>query len=283
MTIALLGRKESTWLAAVAVRCDGDWARLELESALHAGRTTVDGARVTWDGFALHEAEAVLVERAVFAWPQPGAARSGHSPRAEREARALLLSALWTVAESVPVIPHPRHAHLCVAPALALELCARAGLPAHPWTIGPRRPGADDRVWLDVAGRDLRYEPREPELGEPAFTPEPFAGPVWTVLAIDQAVLGARRHADATAWCAGRTESLLSAVELPPAVEGLARRALAATGLPWLELALRPDGDAPALVHLTPDPDLGRWDQDLAGAASQAAVALLESKLGVPR
>ncbi len=283
MTIALLGRMDSDWLGAVAARCGFECARLDLESALHRGRTTLDGPRVEWDGFDLRQADAVLVERGVFAWPQPGNARAGLSARAEREARALLLSALWTAAESVPVIPHPRHAHLCVAPALALERCERAAIPVHPWTIGARPPRGDGRVWLDVGGRDLRYEPREPEPGEPGFSPEAFAGPLWTLLAFDGVVLGARRHVDAAAWQAGAVEGVLPGDEVPDALARLARGALEQLELPWLELALRPDPDAPTLVHLLPDADLGRWDLDLNGAASRAAATLLESKIGVPR
>lgn len=283
MTIALLGRMDSVWLGAVAVRCGADCVRLDLESALRGGRTSVDGPRVEWDGFNLHQADAVLVEPSVFAWPQPGAGRAGLSPRGEREARALLLSALWAAAETVPVIPHPRLALLSVTPVLALERCARTGIPVHPWTIGSRPSHKDGRVWLDAVGRDLRYEPWEPEPGEPGFSPEPFAGPIWTLLAFDGAVLGARLHSDVDAWRVGAVAEVLPADRVPEPIVRLGNQTLELLELPWLELALRPGPEAPTLVHVHPGADLGAWDLCLGGAASRAATALLESKTGVPR
>lgn len=283
MTIALVGRRESTWLSAVAERCVRECVVLELESVLRGGALTVDGGRVHWDGFDLHTADAVLLERAVFAWPQPGSGRDGLSPQAEREARALLLSALRIAAETSPVLEHPRHAHLAVAPALALDQCARAGSKVHPWSLVAARPPGDDRIWLDPGGPELRYAPRAPEPGEPAFAPEPFTGELLTVLVIDGQAVGARRHADAAAWKADVHEALVCGPEVPLRAAQAAIQAQRALGLTWAEVALRDAESEHSIVHMVPDAELGRWDSELSGAASTALAALLESRIGTPR
>src|SRR5687767_14125047 len=98
MTIAILGKRTSRWIDAVAASCRSECARFDLDAALAGGALCIDDERVLWDGFDLSAAEAVLVERPVFSWPQPGLGERGISPHAEREARALLVSCLHALA-----------------------------------------------------------------------------------------------------------------------------------------------------------------------------------------
>lgn len=283
MTIALVGREDSRWLRAVEDRCGRECAVLELESVLRGGALTVAEGRVDWDGFALHEADAVLVERAIFAWPQPGVGREGLSPHGEREARALLQSALLCAAQSVPVLEDPRLAHLAIAPALGLERCARAGCAVHPWSLVSHRPDGDERLWSDPGGRELRYEPRAPQVGGPALAPEPFEGEVSELLVVDGQVLAARRYGDPLAWRAAEPEALVPAPEIPAGAAQAAVAAQRALGLAWVEVALRDVRADYTLLHLVPDSDLGRWDGEFSGTISDAIAALLESRTAIPR
>ena len=234
MTIALIGRRGSRWIEAVAARCRGKIALLELEAALE-GALTLDGERVEWDGFDATSAEVALVERAVFSWPQPGLGLGDRSPQAEREARALLVSALNVLALRVRVLDPPESAYLAVAPLAALDACARAGLAVHPWTLVAHRPEGGERIWLDPGGNDVELElaPRTPRAGAPAWSPEPepepepgpeaepegdgarFEGAVLSLLTIGGELVAARRYAAPESWGAGEPDALLAPSETP--------------------------------------------------------------------
>lgn len=284
--IAWLTRSTTGSLAS-ALAGTPDLRTLDLDAPLSGGEVTIDPRRVTWQGVDLCEAEAVVVERPGFAWPQarvrastdttnpPGAA-------SERDGRALALCALYVAAERTRVLDHPSCAHYAAAPLLALDRCAAAGLAIHPWRMvalrpsDPRtpepRPSEEGRIWLDLAGSDAWSAPGEPAPGEPGWSPEPFDGPVLSLLTVGGAVAGAKRYASAQAWSTGVEFDVASAGELDLA---LALGAASALEVSWLQADLVLDGTRPSLLSLAVGPALERWDHDLDGAVAAAFRAWL--------
>jgi hypothetical protein len=275
MKIALLGLSASPLLDRVADRCGGECVQLDLRTAWRGGELTVDAGRVLWDGCDLTAMDALLVERPLFAWPQPGSGAEGLSPHAEREARALTLSALHTAAESVRTLDPPSAAELAVAPVLALERCARAGLRVRPWDLVPERPAGQERIWLDPAGSDPWLEPRHPDPGEPAFGPEPFDGPVLSLLAVGAELVAALRFDSAGDWALGRGAIGWHPGEIPPEARALALAAREALGLSWLRTDLFPRASGAELLRVVAGPDLCSFGPESETAVASALTALL--------
>src|SRR5690606_38935099 len=200
-------------------------------------------------------------------------------------------AALLTVSRSVPVLDDPRRAHFAVAPLLALDVLAAAGLAVQRWDLVAERPAHDTsgRVWMDPTGPDLVHEARSPGSGEPAWSPEPFEGELITVLAVGGEPVGARRHASLAARRAGEHDGLLRPEELPGLAAELARRAQRTLGVSSLEVDRRAGEAAagesapPAIVQVVAGPDLDRWDQDLEGNVAAAIAALLQTRIETPR
>jgi hypothetical protein len=266
-------------LESIAQNAAGEAHFLDLDAALRGGEVVVEPARVLWQGVDLTRADAVLVERPVFAWPQPTIVKGSSPLASEREARALTLSALYAAAETTAVVQRPHSAHLAVAPLSALDACARAGLAVRAWkSVDALDDSSDARVWLDPAGADLWYEPQSPTRGEPAWSPEPFDGAVLSLLVVGRQVAAARRFADAHAW--RERDALPSAQPVAsPAARELALRATLALELSWLQVdLLEVDGGA-QLLSVAAGPDLSAWDRDSNGAIAAALGSLLDDEV----
>ncbi len=247
---------------------------LDLDSALQGASLTIDDERVLWNGFELLSAQAVLLERPVFAWPQPGVGAAGLAPQAAREGRSLIVSALHTVARSVRMLDPPESADVAVAPLIALDRCADLGLAVQPWELVAQRPNEDGRAWFDPAGGDHWLASAAPAVGEPAWSPQPFTGEVLSVLTIGAEVVGARRFSDAAAWNAGKPEERIAPGELTASDRDTALAAQRALGLSWLQTDLVQLPHT-AILRLHPGVDLGPWEHDMEGGPSTALVKLL--------
>jgi len=272
--------------------------RLELDAPMDGGSVTVEVGSVRWQGVELLEAGVVLLERPVFPWPQPQTlAEEGWRLGDDRGPRSLGLSAILSVALTRPVVNSPAAAHLAVAPTIALDRLAQAGLAVHPWRLGPAPGGpvAAGAAVVDAAGRDRWHEPRVPREGQPAVLIEPLAGcdtgeaEVLQLLVLGGRVAGALAYPDPGAWStgtAGRTidgETVSRTLDRP---EALAVQAAAGLGLDMAAIALShvpgssddpgADGDIPPTVMwVDAGPDLASWDRALDGRAAAALAAHL--------
>lgn len=276
MTIALVGGKGSRLLAGIAASLRSECVEIDLSSALRGGELSLDEGRLVWDGFDLFQARAVFLERPPFAWPQAGLAGQSLSARAEREARALTVSALHALADAVRVVDAPAVAHLAVAPLAALGACAEAGLAVRPWGLALNGERSDTALRLDPAGCDPWLAPRALEAAEAAWSPEPFDGPVLSLLAVGEEVVGARRYGSAESWERGSSAGLLPRSELEEADCAAALAAARALQLSWLQVDLRAGVAGPEILRVQPGLELEAWDRDCEGAAASALAALLE-------
>ncbi len=273
--IALLRSPGSHWMEQVASDAKGAVCLLELDAALTGGGLVITPNSALWQGVELTQMEAVISERPWFAWPQATLASSTSAERriAEREARALSLSALHVAAERTRVMQPLGAAALAVAPLTALDVCAAAGLDVRAWRLVAARPSSPAAPWFDLVGADAWTAPRTPEVGQPAWHPEPFDGAVSSLLVVGDEFVGARGYADADAWQAARAAD--GAPEISPNARKIAQIARRALGVDWLQIDLldAPSGAQVLAAHV--GPDLAAWDRDLRGSVARAFAALL--------
>ncbi|MCC6405788.1 MAG: hypothetical protein IT453_01385 [Planctomycetes bacterium] len=238
---------------------------LDLDAPFDGEALSVGPDFVAWRGLELTSASAILLERPLFAWPQP------IGGEARRELAALRLSAVLALAERVPVLNPPHAAELALAPVLALDALAARGFAVQPWRFGPRD-GAG--AWRDALGRVADYEPRMPEPGEPAWAPEPFDGALTTVFVAGDTIAASAEHRDLAAWSAeAAASSAIAPDRLSDELATLARRATAELGLAFAAVTLRVDGAS--VVDVDAAPDLAAWDHARSGAIARAAADLL--------
>lgn len=270
--IVFLRRSGSPFADSLARVAGDELSVLELEAPQASAPVSVIDQRVLWQGVELTCARAVLVEELAFAWPQR-LSSAGNGAQDDRPRRSLALSALAATAESVPMVDPPELGHLAALPLFALAVLQEHGVPVQPHRLAPARPPEDaraspPRIWLDVAGPVRGYVPHAPAAGEPAWSPEPFAGPVLSVLVVGAHAVGALVSADAPAWEAGRSDGAIPAAELEPALCTLAESAARALGCHAAEVALV--RDAGTVLCASPGPAWSRFEAALGASVPRA-------------
>lgn len=257
-------------VSALPVR---DLRILDLDAPQADLPVSIDGERVTWQGVELTAAEALVIERPAFAWPQ-----RLDLARDERSRRALVLAALHTAALRVPTFDPPESARWSALPTAALAELAHAGLDVHPWVAAPLPEHIDERaLWFDVAGDGAGDASAPPSVGAPAWSPEPFDGPIETVVVAGERVVGGARWRGAREWARNELASALVARDVAAPLSSLAARAARALRVTNLEL----DTSAGAVLRARVGADLARWDAALSGAVLEAIVERA-SRAGVP-
>lgn len=270
----LLGSRGSNFAEAVAtaLRAAGVERErvqtLDLDGPLDGEALTIGPDFVRWRDLDLTRAEALLLERPLFSWPQPidGAGR--------REVRALRLSAVLALAERAPVLNPPSAVEFVITPPLALDALAACGIAVRPWRYGPRDDGA--RAWRDAIGRVVDYEPRAPAVGEVGWSPEPFDGTLTTVLVIGGAIVASAEHANLAAWISASSANSARAPDgLADAAVALARRVSTELGLAFAAVTLAGPTEAPSVVDVDAAPDLRAWDRAVDGEVARAVARSL--------
>ena len=134
----------SNWCDTLAELCrrqGGDVRMLDLPRALSAApresEIALDDEALTWGGVDLRAAQLLLVERPLYSWPQT-AGRDEARAQAEREARALALSALHVAGQRVPLVNALHAGHWAAHPAAALDELQERGIEVHPWHLAQR-------------------------------------------------------------------------------------------------------------------------------------------------
>jgi len=270
--VCILGVPGSPVAAAIARRLGerGVVAHaLALDAPLRGDAVTVRPGTVLWQGRDPGRAAVVMVERPVFPWPQPQ--RIGELLRdgvpvpervdAEREARSLLVSALFAVAEHAHVVNPPAAVHLAVSPAIALDRLAGRGLPVHPWRLDPAgepSPG-NPALRRDVAGRELWHEPLPPPPGEPALLLDPLPGGAFSLLVVGGGVAAGLGYSDGPSWSKDVSPAPLSADAVPTDVAELAVRACGTLGLGFAAVSVTAAPDEPRVLWVEGGPDLEAW------------------------
>ena len=270
--IVFLRRSGSPFAHSLARVAGDELAVLDLDAAEANAPVSVLDERVIWQGTELTNARAVLVEELPFAWPQR-LTGNADGARDDRPHRSLACSALAVTAERVPMVDPPELGHLAALPLFTLALLAEHGVPVQPYQLVPARPPEDaraspQRIWLDVAGPVSGYAPGAPAAGEPAWSPEPFTGPVLSVLVVGARAVGALVSADATDWAAGHSDGAVPAAELEPALGALAESAARALGCHAAEVALV--RDAGTVLCATPGPAWSRFHAALGTSVPRA-------------
>lgn len=250
---------------------------LDLDAPLVGKPVTIGPRRLTWEGFDLLSAGALLVEKPVFPWPQPTRIESLSDTRdrqasfvaAEREARSLIVSAIRVAAVRLPVVNPPGACHLAAAPATALDMAERAGIPVTMWRLEPMRHAETAVIVLDSVGRDRWHAPTGPAEGDPAIVISAPAGPITTVLITGRQAAVTIRHESAQAWatgnlCDGRPETARD-----PVVVEMALRAAEACDLSLAEITVGAL-PAPHIFFINPAPDLTAWGLRSGGQALEA-------------
>lgn len=267
--LELTGSPFGPALGAALARRGALVRRVALDAPLAGRPVTIAPGRIAWDGADLLAARALFVETPLFPWPQaPLAAREfpSLSPAAEREARALALSALLAAAARVRCVNPPAARHLAAAPALALDLLGAAGVPVAPWRIAPA-PADEDAPdgWIvgDVAGRVRWHEPGRPAPGEPALLARPD-GPLAELLVCGAGVVAARREGEP-----------IEPSAVPAAVGALACRAARELELPVAEVVVACAPDGPCVLRLEAGPDLAAWDAASGGRVAEVLAGVL--------
>jgi len=248
-----------------------------MDAPLSGRPVTVRPGRVTWEGFDLLTAAAVLVEKPIFPWPQPVRfeslpadpdARRGHVA-AEREARSLIVSAIRTVAEVRPVLNPPGAGLFAAAPGTALDHASRAKMPVVPWRLEPADPANAGALVLDPVGSDRWHRPAAPPAGDPALVLDPPEGPVRTLLVIGPRIAGAVHHESARAWSShGVSEGRATGTFDPAAVE-VALETAWALELELAAITLTGEPE-PRILHIDAAPDLTAWGRATEGRTLDA-------------
>ncbi|MCK6445307.1 MAG: hypothetical protein L6Q99_02850 [Planctomycetes bacterium] len=269
---ALLIRSGSTLGERVAASVRGECVLLDTASP----RVHVAGGAVTWNGVRLDRLGACIVETPFCPWPQPVAEPRAGEPAPEmqrrgmaaRERTALHVAALRLAAKRVRFANDPtRAAELAMAPALALERLANAGVPVRPWRIGRTAAQSGCRVGLNA--------PRGLELASSATCLDVEVGPrgVATHFALGGEWLAATAdHAE----LAPLARSVRLADGAPAAERELVVRALAALGLEFGAVHVA-DG---AIAFVEAGVDLDLWD---AATDGRVATALANWLVRVPQ
>lgn len=269
---ALLIRSGSTLGERVAASVRGECVLLDSASP----RVRVDAGDVTWNGVRLDRLDACVVETPFYPWPQPIAEPRAGEPAAEmqrrgmaqRERTALHVAALRLAAKRVRFANDPtRAAELAMAPALAFERLAAAGVPVRPWRIGPTAEQSGCRVALNA--------PRGLERASAASCLDVEIGP--RGVAAHFALGGEWLAATAThAELAPLARTVRLADAAPQAERELVVRALAALGLEFGAVHVA-DG---AIAFVEAGVDLDLWDAVTEG---RVATALANWLVRVPQ
>jgi len=261
-------------------------AVLDLEAPFHGEPVTVRPGTVIWQGIDLAGTAAVFVEKPVFAWPQPrriaGLLRDGEMDRdlvnAEREARSLIASAIPTAGDITRLVNPPVSRHLAASPATTLDRLQEAGVEVHPWRLGLAQDDSEERLLLDVVGRDLWHEPERPLPGHFSIEPDRFTGEVLSVLVAGRNLLGGLRYENGLAWDRKEHSATVAAKEVPASVAEMAIDAVETLGLGFSAVSLIEKGDRPGLLWFEAGPDLAAWDLSLEG---QVATGLADYLIAV--
>ena len=270
--LALLGSEFSPRLAAAIESRGASSTLLSLDAPFQGKPVTVRPGEVLWEGVDLRCAGALFLEAPLYSWPQPQEIRdlpadpAARTRRlaAEREARALALSAIFIAAETCPVVNPPEAASLAVAPGIALDRLASKNLPLNPWSLGPApdQARAGGRVVIDAAGRDSCRRPSHPPAGEPALILDRIAGSVVTCLVVGGRIAGAHRHASGEASAEGCPGETLHGDEIASPAADMASRAAGSLGLHVAAVSMEERG-APRIFFVEAGPDLACWDATL--------------------
>lgn len=228
-----------------------------------------------WEGVDLLRARAIVVETPVFLWPQPS--QTGDEGRAEREARALVQSAILTAAEHRPVINTPGSAFLAHSPAVALDELVAGGIPVVPWRLGPApsqssRPGT---LVLDAVGRDRWHCPSVPPPGQPALIVDPAPAETWTVLALGGRIAAAEHAREDRTIPAGICADYCVPAGIPAAVAELAVRAARHLHLHLASVVAAAPDYSPAVVLVEAGPDLEWWNRCMEGTLASCLIDCL--------
>jgi hypothetical protein len=272
---------------------------LSLDAPLQRKSVTLSSEALVWEGVDLLRAGAIWLEWPVFPWPQPLLPPDAYRDKQryvqwsnfQREARALLVSAMAVAAEARPVVNRPAAAHLAVSPSLALDRLAQEGIVVHPWRLDKADCRSSDEpvIRLDASGQDRWHSPRIPADDEPALILEPFSDDVLSVIVIGGRPAGALRYPDCERWSRQiQTGSVQTAVTpdraagsngLPtqvagvdgePEAENLAVRAAVALSLDFAAISFRMSASQPAVLLCEAGPDLAAWDRALNGRVAAA-------------
>jgi hypothetical protein len=289
------GAKLAEAISARGVEC----ALRSLDAPFEAGPVTIDigeigdigatratgGDSLVWEGVSLTEVGAIFLERPIFSWPQPARLGSFSIPRdarervAEREARALTISALMAAATLRPVVNGPEAGYLAASRAIALTRLEKAGFPVHPWSLRTApEPGAEEgRIVLDLVGAERWHRAMRPPAGDQCLELEPVAGEVFGLLMVGNDLAGARRHVSAAAWAEGRGGETVPKQLVPAEALDLGARAAAALGLQVAEVWISGAAGRLELLLVEPGADLAEWDANLKGAVlEQLATRMIE-------
>jgi hypothetical protein len=300
--IVLIGIPGSTLVDEVADclgRADFPYCILSLDAPFEGKAVTVAPDAVFWEGVDLLKGGAIFVERPVFPWPQmllptePFHFDLTHEEWLvfQREASALIVSALRVVAEVRPVINPPAAAHLAVSPSIALDRLAREGIPVHSWRLEPAPSGDRSKAGfvLDACGRDRWHSPQSPQAGEPALVLESFPGEVVTFIVVGGTSVGALRYSSGGSWVerygtggAGEARKRvgtaagedspepLDALESVAEAEELANRTAAALGLGFAAVSIRTGASPHSVLLCEAGPDLAEWNRIMDGRLAAA-------------
>jgi hypothetical protein len=264
--------------AAAAARTST--AVLSLDAPLDGGGVTIGPGSVRWEGVELIEAGAIVIETPLFAWPQPRSYSSAPSETgalrrfvaADREARALAISALSIVAERRPVWNPPRAAFLAASAAIPLDRLEAAGFPVQPWRLEPARAGSASGLVIDSVGSERWHRPSRPQPGEPALVLRPVEGPVWSACLAGGETVGGGRQACAATWPVPRDLEPIAPSVFPENARALAERATRSLGLSLAAVTMVEDGGAWKILHVDVGPDLASWDDVLGGRLARDLV-----------
>ncbi len=295
--VVLLARPESLLAEHVAgILTAGGLSTLilDIDAPINGEPVTVRDDHVCWQGHDLAAAAAIWLEEPVFPWPQmvpppcplPDVANFQRWRHYQREARSLAVAAMSVAGASVPVLNPVGTFHLAVAPTVALDRLAAAGLPVHQWRVTCSTPSPGE-LTIDAVGHDRWHRPTAVPAGSPRLCFAPAAGAVMELLLIGGDVAAARHWTQAADWTrsnerpqAATLARFVESTEVSAPLVALGRRCAAVLELEILQVACLEGGQEPAVLPavLLADaaPDLAAWDVPAAGhkAAAQDVVAI---------
>lgn len=289
--VALLGIADSPLVDSLAGRLEKMGAAvwvLDLDAPLQGEPVTVRGDEVSWQGRPLQTAAVVWLEQPVFPWPQmlpppcplPDVENFNRWRTYQREAQALAVSALATVAEQVRFVNPPSSAHLAVAPVVILDRLTVAGLPVASWRVDSALDqDQGSPVVCDATGRDRWHPAGVLPTSAPRITWPDLGGEVVELLVIGGGIAGSRRWPDAAAWSRSEPDPADNAA--PDLVTDLARRAATTLTLEMVQVTCHHDGSAAEVMLVDAAPDITTWDAQLDGAPVSALAHRLAVLAGI--
>ncbi|MEN8007976.1 MAG: hypothetical protein ABFS42_13235 [Candidatus Krumholzibacteriota bacterium] len=275
-TVALLGVSDSPVsdrLRGLLAGMDIPARMLDLDAPLQGEPVTVRGDEVIWQGFALHTAAVVWIEKPVFPWPQmlpppfplPDVENFNRWRNYQREAQALAVSALATASESATVVNPPWSAHLAVAPITVLDKLADGGIPVAPWRVGSvSTDNQEPVVAIDATGHDRRHPAGALPPDAPRLVFPSLGGEVMDVLLIGREIAGCRRWSDPAAWTSSEPAQLDTSA--PDQAADLASCVASTLALEIVQVSCVGGGEGPAVMTVDAAPDFNTWDTQLDGA-----------------